>query len=199
MKLIDIIFALVTGRVIGYLVGDFLKEWDITLNIYYSFLLWIALPFFSLFCLWLACLIGKKLLFVFQAAKYFLVGAFTTVVDLKLFELLLFLFGAIAPPVSILLAKGLSFLFSTSLKYWGNKYWVFQKHQKENFALEIIQFFAITLVGLVIDVIAFYYFTKMTAPHEILEPVWVKLSVLLAAVVAAIWNFLGYKFLVFKK
>ena len=207
MKVIDIIFSLITGRVIGFLLSDFLKEWGITIGFYYSLVLWIVLPFFSLFCLWLAYKASTfakasadksdgqgKFLFVFQAAKFVLVGTFATVIDLKIFEFLAWFFSA------YILAKIISFIVATFLKYWGNKYWSFQKYEKEDLNKEIIQFFFITLVGLIVDVVSFYYFTKIMGPQFALSNViWIKLSVIFAGITAALWNFLGYKFLVFKK
>ena len=86
VKVIDIIFALVFGRIIGFLVGDFLREWDVHIGFYWSMVIWIVFPLFSLMCLWIAFLIGRKILFVFQSAKFLLVGAVATVIDLKLFE-----------------------------------------------------------------------------------------------------------------
>ncbi len=196
MKVIDVIFSLIAGRFIGFLISDFLKEWGIGVGLYYNIFLWLVIPFFALFCLWVAYLIGTKFLFIFQAAKYILVGAVATIVDLQLFELLIWGFAS----VNVLIFKIVSFLLATFLKYWGNKYWAFSKHEKEHSAKEIVQFFVITLGGLVINVIAFYYFTKVLGPQfHMPESAWLKLSVILAGVSAALWNFLGYKFLVFKK
>ncbi len=199
MKPIDIIFSLVCGRLLGFLVGDFLRDWGIPLTIYYHLLLWLFFPFFTLFCLWLAMLVGRKFVFVFQAAKFVLVGAFATIIDLKFFEWLIF--GvSILVPVPALLSKAISFLFATALKFWGNKYWTFQKHEKANLWAEVGQFFSVTLVGLLIDVGAFYYFTNILGPQfNTPQPIWLKLSVIFAGLTAALWNFTGYKFFVFKK
>lgn len=199
MRLTDIIFALIIGKAVGYLIHDFLKEWGIEVGVYSALILWIAFPFLALFCLWLAYRIGKKLVVIFQAAKFFLVGAFAMVVDLQIFELLVWLFGIFLWP-SYLMPKSISFLIATAIKYWGNKYWVFLRHEKENLMEEAMQFFLVTLIGLAIDVVAFYYFVKVLGPQfAIGEIVWVKLSVIFAAVVSAAFNFLGYKFIVFKK
>jgi putative flippase GtrA len=199
MKIIDIIFALISGYVVGWIARDFLKGYGVDIGFFYNLLLHYLLPLFSLFCLWIAYLIGKKFLFVFQGAKHLLVGAFVTVIDLKLFEFLVWgfsLFFAITPAV----LKGVSFLVATSIKYWGNKHWAFEKHEKEDMIREISQFLIVTVVGLGIDVGSFFYFTKIMGPQFATpEPVWVKLSVILAAIVAALWTFAGYKFLVFKK
>ncbi len=194
VKVIDIIFALIFGRIIGFLIGDFLREWNISIGFYWALVIWLVLPLISLCCLWIAYLMGRKFLFIFQGAKYLLVGAVATVIDLKTFEFLVW-FSSI-----YILAKVVSFIISTFLKYWGNKYWTFQKHEKEDMQREMMQFFIITLAGLIIDVSFFYYFSKiMGTQFGFPTAIWIKLSVIFAAFAAALWNFLGYKFFVFKK
>lgn len=215
MRVLDVIFSLAIGRVIGFLMNDFFLEWGIKLGFYYTFILWIVFPFLSLFCLWLAYLIGRKFLFIYQAVKHLLVGAFATVFDLKIFVLLSWFFTSLIF-INPLIFKGISFILSTIIKYWGNKYWAFEKHEpfdslrsdsgqaaqdkQDNVRKEIIQFFYITLFGLIIDISVFYYMTKLMGPQFNLSAViWIKLSIIFAAIIAALWNFLGYKFLVFKK
>lgn len=200
MKNTDVIFAIISGQLIGLLALDFLRHSSIPFAFYYTLIFFIFLPTLSVVCLFVAYLIGRKLLFVYQAAKHLLVGAAATVIDLKLFELGTFIFlGPIA-------SKAISFLLSTFIKYLGNKYWAFgkglpaQAGEQEQVPKELTQFFIVTLVGLAIDVGFFYYFTKVMGPQFSLKPVvWTKVSVLLAAIIAAIWNFVGYKFFVFKK
>ena len=199
MKAIDVVFALIFGRIIGFLFGDFLREWGVNIGFYWSLVIWLIFPLFSLLCLWIAYLIGRKFLFIFQSAKFLLIGAVSTVVDLKVFEFLAWLFSLYVP-LSSVISKSISFIVATFLKYWGNKYWAFQKHEKEDIYKEVMQFFSITLVGLIIDVASFYYFTKVMGPQFQIPPaIWIKFSVIFAGLVAAVWNFLGYKFFVFKK
>ena len=191
MKAVDIILAAGCAVTIAFLANDFL-----TLPAYQMALVWVVLPVIAVFFLWLSEYIGKKLFFVFQSAKHVLVGGAATVIDLKIFEFLLPIFFLANP----LILKSASFLFSTALKYAGNKYWAFEKNGGEDIHKEVGKFFFITIVGLLIDVCVFYYATKVVGPQfGILTAIWIKLSVILAALAAAVWNFLGYKFLVFKK
>lgn len=199
MKIIDIIFALVCGRIIAWIAHDFLKGYGIEIGLY-KWALYFLLPLASLLCLWVSYKIGKRILFVFQAAKHILVGVFATVVDLKLFELLAFVFAFFAFTINPAISKGISFLLSTSIKYWGNKHWAFGINEQNHAIKEFFQFLVITLIGLLIDISSFLYFTKALGPQFATpEDLWVKLSVILAAITAAIWNFMGYKFIVFKK
>lgn len=123
-----------------------------------------------------------------QLIKHLIVGAFATLVDLAIFEFLILFF---VPLVQIkLIIKSTSFLFATAIKYWGNKHWVFQKPEKDGMLKEVFQFALITVAGLAIDVVSFYYFSFYF---------WQPVSVIFAAAIAAVWNFTAYKFLVFKK
>lgn len=197
MKVVDVIFALFCGWMVNWVAFDFLKSFGIDFGLWRWLLSWV-LPVIFLTCLWIAFLIGKKLLFVFQAAKFFLVGVFATVVDLKVFDLLLLLFSSLAG--ALIIPKGISFLAATSLKYWGNKHWAFEKHEKEELIKEISQFFVVTVVGLLLDTGSFLYFVKIMGPQfNLTLHIWTEFSVIFAALIAATWNFLGYKFLVFKK
>jgi putative flippase GtrA len=101
--------------------------------------------------------------------------------------------------ISPLFSKAISFIIATLTKYWANKHWAFEKHEKEGIK-EMAQFFIVTLIGLALDLLAFYYFIKIMGPQfQMPVKVWTELSIILAALAAALWNFLGYKFIVFKK
>ncbi|TSC93836.1 MAG: GtrA family protein [Parcubacteria group bacterium Licking1014_1] len=165
MKTIDIIFAIICGMIIAWLADDFSKGYGVALG-FYRWILLIFLPIISLICLLLAELIGKKILFIFQAAKYFLVGALVTVLDLKIFEFLFWMFFPFLPASAAMASKTISFLSATVIKYWGNKYWAFEKNGKENLGKEIIKFFIVTLIGLIIDIGFFFYFTIVLGPSR---------------------------------
>lgn len=196
MKVVDSIFALICGWMLNWFAFGFLKSFGIDFGLWRWLLSWVF-PLIALVCLWLAYLIGRKILFVFQAAKFFLVGIFATIIDLKFFEILAWLFSSFVG--MLIISKAISFLLATFLKYWGNKHWAFQKSEKESIK-EIVLFLMVTVIGLALDVSAFYYFLSIMGPQFNLSlHIWTEFSVIFAAIIAAAWNFLGYKFLVFKK
>jgi len=196
MKKEDIIFAGITGFSVAFIFADFLQATKFSSFAWHLFWLF---PVLSVVCLEIANQIGKKITFIDEAAKFFLVGAFSAVIDIKVFQFSVWALGLfiLASP---LISKSISFLAATVVKYTGNKLWVFEKNGKDGIKKEIIQFFVITLIGMIIDVTAFYYLTKIMGPQFSMQPkVWEELSIIFAALVAALWNFLGYKFWVFKK
>lgn len=179
-KLPEIIFTLICGIFVAWLVTDFLGA-------RYALFLFIFFPVFSVFCLFFAFYVGKRFLFVWQAAKFTLIGGFADIIDIKAFQMLVLLIPA------DLFAKAISFLVAVAIKYIGNREWVFHKTGKESIK-EAGQFLLITLIGLIINLAAFHCATKLL-PSGML---WTEVSIILAALAASVCNFLGYKFLVFK-
>lgn len=179
----DIIFSIFCGLAVSWIAIDFFGK--------IGLIFVILLPILAVIGLWLVEFVGMRFVFLHQAGKFALVGAFADVIDIKVFQLL-FIFA----PFSISF-KAISFLIATGIKYWANKYWAFEQHINENRGREVAYFLFTTSVGLSLNVVSFYYFGKI----EIGLPVkiWQELSIIFAALVAAIWNFCGYKFLVFKK
>ncbi len=186
MKRNDIIFAIICGLSVAWIAIDFFGK--------YGFIFLIILPILSIIGLWLADLIGKKYLFVHQAGKFVLVGSFADVIDIKVFQFLI-----IFAPFSLTI-KAISFFVATLIKYWTNKHWAFEKPEKDGIKKEIVQFFGVALVGLALNVCSFYCAIEIIGSQfGISVNIWTELSIIFAALVAAVWNFCGYKFIVFKK
>jgi putative flippase GtrA len=194
MQRFDIILCITAGTLGAFLLNDLLAL-PLVLHIFLYLL-------GSLLCIggfFLAERLATKSLVLFQGFKHILVGGAATVIDLKAFEFLVWVFSLVIA-MNPLFAKGISFMISTSIKYVGNKFWTFQKHEKENLVQEISKFLFIMSIGVLIDVGVFYYLTRvLESPFSLTPMMWTKISVLIAAITAAIWNFLGDKFFVFKK
>ena len=179
----DVIYAIICGLAVAWIALDFFG--------FSGWILFIILPILSIIGLWLTELIGKKLLFVHQAGKFGLAGAFADVIDIKVFQFLFWL----VPFSSIV--KSISFLVATAVKYWTNKHWAFKQHKNDDTNREAINFFVITFVGLGLNVVSFYFFGRIKTGLP--DKMWQELSIIFSALVAAVWNFCGYKFIVFKK
>lgn len=176
------IFSFIFSAICGLLVAEILREF----GYYFYGFLFIFLPILSVVCLFMAEYFGKKFLFVFQISKHILVGVFATIIDLKVFELL---FWALSFDI---LVKTFSFIISVCIKYIGNKFWTFKKTEEGITKFEFFKFFITNLVGLVIDVLCFIILTRFFSFEA-------RVSVLISAIIAGIWNFCMDKFFVFKK
>jgi len=198
MKKIDIIIALITGEGVAWLFIWFIKKSAIEI----AFLNWglpILFPILALVGLWVSYLLGKKYLFIFQLAKFLLIGALFALFDLVILNSLMGYFG-IAKGTAYSIFVTISFVIVTSAKYIADKYWAFEKPEKEGVGMEFTGFFIITLISGVIHIGVASLIVNIIGPQfGILPLVWANVGKILGITVASVWNFLGYKFVVFKK
>ena len=198
MKKIDIVFALVIGEIIAWFFYGILKNLGVEIR-FLSWILAISFPILALFGIWIAWLLGRKFLWIFQAAKFLLIGALATLVDLGVLNLLIWVSGIAAGFLSSVF-KGISFIVATCSKYLGDKFWAFGKMERRGMGKEFSQFFIVTLIGLGINVGAFSLIVNVAGPQfGLTEKLWANVGAIIAAFVSAVWNFLSYKFIVFKK
>lgn len=203
MKKADIILALISGEGVAWIAYSLLKgaEVESVFGLAISSLLWtlfIIFPVLSLFGLWVGWLIGKKYLFVFQVAKFLLIGVLAVLVDLGVLNILMSLFG-IAAGWGFVLFKAISFIVATFSKFWGNKFWAFEQAETGKMGKELLQFYVVTLVGMAVNVGVASFVVNSVGPQFGLNlQVWANIGAIIAALAGAAWNFLGYKFVVFK-
>lgn len=200
MKKLDIIITLVVGEIIAWFFYSILKNLDLGLEIkFLAPILAIGLPIVSLFCFWLSWLIGKKILFVFQLAKFLLIGGAATLFDLGVLNLMI-MFSGLSAGLAFSIFKGISFLVATCAKYFGDKFWAFEKMEKSEMGKEFIQFFVVTLIGMAINVgIASFCANTVGPQFGLSAKLWANVAGVIAAFGTFAWNFVGYKFIVFKK
>lgn len=217
MRKDDIIASLILGEIAAWLLlsvaKGFLKPefYDRIFN-----LLIIILPiFFPILCLiflWLAFLIAKKIVILRQAAKFILVGGLNTLVDWGILAFLIFAFrnylsidsrDIIFSVFSLTiifysLFKAISFILATTNSYIWNKFWTFRRKTTEKLSKEFLQFVVISIIGFLINVGIASFVFKFIFPFGGLNiDQWGILSAAIATAVSMIWNFLGYKFIVF--
>lgn len=208
MKKIDAIIAMAIGAITGLYFYDFLSNARNTqtgINLvpepYYS-LLWLIIlifPFLAAFCLWVASLIGKKFISIYQLAKFLLIGIMATILDLGLLNVFLAATGKNSG-YGYAAFKGISFIFATIVKYIPDKYWAFKKKEGSDIKKEFGQFFAVTAAGLAINVAMASIIVNYIGPQFGLDAeTWGKIGGIGATIAVFAWNFVGYKFIVFKK
>lgn len=152
-----------------------------------------------------------------QAAKFGIVGIINTIIDFAILNFLVYL-GLTASFLILgqkfLTANIISVAVAMVNSFVLNKKWAF-KSEGENIYLQIFKFLIVTIIGMFIihqiifnlfyyrldnvsDVILqiFYYF-KLTFFSR--EFVLLNFSKSVAIVGSLVWNFLGYKFIVFEK
>jgi putative flippase GtrA len=130
-------------------------------------------------------------------SKFFVVGVLNTALDFVVLNICLFLFGTGAHGELFAFFKGISFLVAVTNSYILNKWWVFG-HSMDPNAKEITLFLAISLGGFLINVfVSFAMFSLFL--YEFYPHVAANAGALMGTIVVFAWNFIGYRFFVFRK
>jgi putative flippase GtrA len=187
----DLIAALVIGEICSWLMLFIAK------NLVKSLPGWWLLPIvFPILCalgMLVALLFEKRLAILYQFAKFFLVGGMNTLVDLGILNLLIF-FSGISSGLVYSLFKGTSFLVATTNSYIWNKLWTFNS-TKGKFS----QFLVVSAIGFVINVGIASLVVNLVGPQfNLAAKTWANVGAIMGSVIGLLWNFVGYKFVVFK-
>jgi putative flippase GtrA len=159
----------------------------------------LLLPILAVLGICIASWIGRKFLFVFQFAKFILTGTLNTFIDLGIFNVLMWCFGV---NVGLILSvfKGISFSVGVTNSYFWNKFWSFGQKEIKPGPKEFSKFYLFTGIGFLLNVSIFSLIIYFIAPlFGLQEEIWANVAAILAGICVCAWNFLSYKFIVFKK
>lgn len=133
-----------------------------------------------------------------QFYKFILVGILNTLIDLGILNGLIF-FTGIAAGWEFSFFKGVSFTAAVINSYFLNKFWTFQKKEGGG-AAEFGQFLIISVAGLGVNVGVASLFVNIIGPQGGISPqIWANVGAVAAIGFSTIWNFVLYKFFVFRK
>ena len=210
----DIFFGIASGLLIGLLALPVLRTAKPAL---YEQYWWAIVPFFLIgtpIGLYIAYLIGKKISVVWQIGKFGVIGILNTLVDWGVLAVLfavgprwfdvgtdyvLLSVGTVAITVYTIY-KAISFIIANANSYYWNKYWTFATGLAHKTKAEFLQFFAVSLVGFLLNVgIASYVFKAIEPVGGMNVNQWGLAGAAIGSIVGLAWNFLGYKFIVFKE
>jgi len=137
--------------------------------------------------------------FFFQLSKFGLIGVANTVVDLGIYNLFIYM-SDVSSGYLIAVFKSFSVLAAIINSYVWNKFWSFEKKGVHNIGEEFTQFLMVSLIGLLLNVaITSFVVNFIGAPTGISDKAWANIGGLSASILVLSWNFIGYKFFVFKK
>ncbi len=202
LEMRDLFFAAINGLFIGIFAPFIFKNIGAALPV--------SLTIFP-FLLTLVCVFGitvgyflskiPRLGFLFQLAKFGLIGVANFVVDLGIFSLFIWMTG-IATGTSIIFFKIISVSVAIINSYIWNKFWSFEEKRTDEKILrrQFFQFIGVSIIGLVLNTaITYSLVTFAGSLVGIPSATWATLSSAIASVVVLSWNFVGYKFFVFKR
>lgn len=140
--------------------------------------------------------------FIQQFAKFFIVGIMNTGVDLTILNILMFTTGQ-SQGVAYSFFKALSFFAAVIFSYFINKHWTFQDKSHTDNDKKFYQFIGVSLVGAAINVtvatLVVSFVQPMFANIAIGGQIWGNIGAICGTAIGLFWNFVGYKFWVFKK
>ncbi|MFA5387115.1 MAG: GtrA family protein [Candidatus Paceibacterota bacterium] len=156
-------------------------------------------PLAALACLYAAYFLGQKFPVVFQAAKFVSVGILNTLIDWGVLTLQV-LFTGVNAGMWYGLFKSVSFLAAVSNSFIWNKCWTFKKHNTGKTKQELSQFFLVSFIGFFINVGVASFVVNVIGPQAgISYNLWATVGGAVATVFSMVWDFVAYKFIVFKK
>lgn len=197
MKKLDIIASLVLGEITAIFAVFVLQE--LNFNLFPLAVLFAALPVLALLGVYLANIIGRKIPIIFQFAKYAVVGVANTAVDFGVLNVLMFLTST-SKGEKIIILNSVAFLVAVVNSYLWNKFWTFKFSGKENPAVQFLQFLIVSLIAILINgAIVYIISSKINPTFGLSDVAWTNIAKVVATAVSLIWNFIGYKFIVFNK
>jgi len=147
---------------------------------------------------------------ILEMSKFAIIGLISTFVDFVILNLLISFFS-ITSGFWILPISLTSFTIASINSYFLNKNWTF-KVKNNSKKVKFSNFFLISLIGLSINAFVVFIITTYIHPFfdisfilamlgkmSNIDYIWVNIAKLFATVLSMTWNYLGYKFIVFKK
>lgn len=136
---------------------------------------------------------------IIQIGKFVVVGGINTGIDLLVLNLLMY-FSGHNEGIYFSLFKGISFIVAVTNSYVMNKFWTFKEKKIERVGSQFSQFLVISIAGFGINVgAASLVVNFVSSPGFISETIWANVGALVGTGVSLVWNFAGYRFIVFKK
>lgn len=183
---------------VGFLVAILLLvvvrnlELKLPFNKYWLLFVFPILSLIGLYALYKISLVWRP--FVFQFGKFFVVGGLNTFLDLGILNFLI-LITNVTEGYLFSIFKAVSFVITVVNSYFWNKLWTFNKREGS-----FILFFLVVTGSFLINVgIASFMVNVIGHPENISPKMWDNIAALSSLFIVLSWNFLGMKFIVFKK
>ena len=133
-----------------------------------------------------------------QFGRFVAVGVLNTTIDFGVLNLI----SAAAGVTAGVVIGGVNvpgFVVAVTNSYFWNKLWVFKQQDTKLFH-DLPQFFAVTAGGVILNSLIVVMLTSFLHPVFGFTPArWLTIAKLCATAFTLVWNFLGYKFIVFRQ
>lgn len=165
----------------------------------YAWLLFPAFPIIFIFGLYLGKWLSVWKPFFNQFSRFVMVGLLNTGIDFAIFNFLIH-YTDIDRGGEISLFKSAAFVAAFINSYFWNKYWVFSAGDTQNKGKEFTSYLLVTLVGFGLNVGITSVIANAIAPQfGVTQIGWDNLAAAMATLANLVWNFSGYRLIVFAK
>lgn len=194
----DLKLSLLVGIFAGILLLPILNNLHFALNALSGAGIVFGLTLFTPAGYLTAYFLSRRWPVMIQFVKFGIVGGLNALLDLGVLNLLIALTG-ISGGIGYSVFKSSSFLVAVTNSYFWNKFWTFRSTE-ESSAGELVKFFLVNLVGFAINVgAASFVVNVIGAPAGFSASVWANIGAVSAVFFTLFWNFIGMKFIVFKR
>lgn len=132
-----------------------------------------------------------------QVLRFCLVGGLNTILDLLLFNCLLWVFPT-ADPVNLIVYNSLAYAFGGINSFVLNKYWTF-RHRQSIDPGEVTRFIITTLAGICVNDILLWIFSNAIHWQDINPTLWANVSKVIAIFGTFLISYSGMRLWVFSK
>lgn len=133
-----------------------------------------------------------------QLVRFAVVGGLNTGIDFGIVNILSYLTG-ITEGGRIIPLKGVAFLVANVNGYLLHKKWTFKDNTASEGAKKFSVFLSVSVIGALINITAVYLITTFVPPVlNLSSTMWLNVANLAATGLSLIWNFVGYKLIVFR-
>lgn len=196
----DLKFSIATGLITGTIVWRVFGFLDLHSFYDVSFVWLIVLvPIAWIAGVNLGYFLGRWMAFFNQFGRYSAVGFTNAAVDFGVLNLLISLSGYNSGWYYTLF-KTCSFAVAVSSSYFWNRFWVFGSNDSDNHGVEFVKFLSVNILAALVNITVASLIVNFVSPFAGLDAkTWANAGAVAGSAVALIFNFLGFKFAVFKK
>ncbi|MCL4437673.1 GtrA family protein [Patescibacteria group bacterium] len=193
----DFVLVIIIGALVGLLIQPIIANLIAAPSLGFRILIFVGFLIIAPAALLIAYLLGRLWKTIYQFAKFAAVGALNTFIDFGVLNLEILLSG-VAGGALYPVFKGVSFLAATTNSFFWNKFWTFESKTAAN-PKETLKFYFVAGIGWLVNVsLASFVVNFMHRPGSFSPNLWANVGALAGVAGSFLWDFLGYKFLVFR-
>lgn len=152
---------------------------------------------FAPLALWVANFLSQFWRVLYQFAKFAAVGTLNTFINFGVLNFLSLFFGKASGPLIPVFATA-AFLAATTNSFFWNKFWTFGAKGAAE-AKETLEFYLVSVGGWALNVSVVSIVVNYLRPEGVSPQLWLNAGGMAGVAASFLWNFLFYKYIVFKK